>query len=275
MLPFEALLPPRRQVATGAGPQPIPYVVENGHGVLITGTGDAARVAALMSAEDVHPVGAGPDRAALGVFLCRFEKASSGPHLEVHIGALAAPERGADVGPAPEAFLAAFATRRDWGVLSLGLWNDDAGVVALNSAYFGLDARAMTGEISVGRDHVAFDLRDDDGHPLATGRVGRRRHPEPGPMWRLFRLMGWRAFWAAGRAPWAVAHVINRKSEVMGANRRAVTLSSNDEMAVMRWRPGRDEIALGPGPDFRPLAMQHLSPFRFAYLHPDDPMPAP
>mgnify|MGYP000226991536 CR=1 FL=1 len=176
---------------------------------------------------------------------------------------------GAVISDAPEAFLAAFATHPDWGFLSLSLYNDDPGVVALNDEYFGLDAKLMAGEISVSETQVKFELTHSDGTPLARGQIARRKSPELASIWRLARLMGWRAFLAAGRAPFAAAHVINRKGSVLQTNRRALTLTSADERAVMRWQAKRDQMTLALPHDFQPKAMQHLNPFRFAYLHPD------
>lgn len=264
-----ATLPAASEVATSLGPQPLPYTVSSGHTVLITGTGDLASVKLAMLGEAVHPVVTTSGRAALGVFLCRFDQASSGPHLELHLGALATAKPGAVISDAPEAFLAAFATHPDWGFLSLSLYNDDPGVVALNDEYFGLDAKLMAGEISISETRVEFELTHSDGTPLARGQIARRKSPELASIWRLARLMGWRAFLAAGRAPFAAAHVINRKGSVLQTNRRALTLTSADERAVMRWQAKRDQMTLALPHDFQPKAMQHLNPFRFAYLHPD------
>jgi hypothetical protein len=262
-------LPKAALVETSLGPHPIPYTVSEGHAVLLTGVGDLGSVRTALAGEDVHAVATENGDAALGLFICRFDAARSGPHLELHYGALVAPEPGQTISDEPEAFLAGFATRPDWGFLSLALFNDTPATVALNTEYFGLGARLMQGRIEVVRDMVAFDLSHPDGAPLASGTLARRVRPEPGAFWRLLRLMGWRAVLSAARAPWAEAHVINRKCPEMPTNRRARTMTAADEMAVMRWRDARDSLRLALPHAFRPTAMQHLHPFRFAYLHPD------
>ncbi len=62
---------------------------------------------------------------------------------------------------------------------------------------------------------------------------------------------------------------MNRKCAEMPTSRRAKTMTSAVEMAVMRWQDGRDQLVLAQDFGFQPTAMQHLNPFQFAYLHPD------
>ena len=72
----------------------------------------------------------------------------------------------------------------------------------------------------------------------------------------------------------AVAHVINRKGDVIPRNGRARTKTAPDKMIVTGFDPGKDQLDLGQGLlaryGFQPQIVEHLWPFRFVYQHPDD-----
>ncbi len=208
------VLPVVHEVPTDLGPHPVPYTVSEGHTVLVTGTGDLKAIEQATKAEDIHPVQTRSGQAALGLFLCRFDVANSGPHLEYHLGILAAPEPGEIISDTPEAFLAALAARPDWSFLSLDLRNDTAEVVALNTSYFGLAAQKMSGSIIVDPDQVRVDLIAVSGEPLAKGQIKRRRQPEMRSLWHIARLMGWRNFLAATRNPQALGRGLCYESQM-------------------------------------------------------------
>ena len=271
--PVFAQAPIRGDISLSVGPCPVPYHIYDGHGVLITGDGDAAALAPIFADQDVFQVLGAGGAAQLGLFVCQFTAASLGPHLEAHLVALASPTSGARVAEDPYAMMAALGTRPDWGLLSLHLWNDTDRVLAYNSEYLGLQAHRITGHVTLDRNAVQFDFATDTG-PLLTGQLHRAARSDARAMWRFLRLMGLRKALQAGRQRQSESAVINRKCAVLPDNRRARTLCAPDRMVVQALRPDRDDITLHD-PQlapycFAPKVMQHLSPFRFVYLHPDD-----
>ena len=261
------------EVALSTGTAPTPYHVYDGHGLVLVGTCNAQTLAPAFSGQDVSPVLTASGAGILILFICDFPKASHGPHLEFHVTALASAKAGTRIADDPAAALAALARRRDWGVLSLHLWNDSPEVVAYNSEYLGLQARQCRGEVSVAADAVTFDLSDGQGAPLATGRIRRKTRSDAGLMWRVMRHLGWGGLREAVQRKPAIAHVINRKGDVIPRNGRARTMTAPDRMILSGVDPARDRLDLSRGLlaryGFRPRVAEHLWPFRFVYLHPD------
>ncbi len=259
-------------ILLSTGPAPVPYHVYDGHGLLVLGTCETAALDRSFDGQDVHPVLTRAGKGVLVVFICDFPRASHGAHSEFHITALCAPTKGARLSDDPAAALASLATRPEWGVLSLHLWNDAAPVVAYNTEYLGLSAKLMTGKIIKDADRVHFAFADADGAPLASGAVAFNARSDAGLMMRIMRHLGLRGLWSAARNKTSQAAVINRKSEVIAHNGRATTLTCPDKMVVTAFDPARDQFTLS-GPlsalQFAPLIVEHLWPFRFVYLHPD------
>ena len=264
---------PASELILSTGPAPVPYHVYEGHGLVILGYCDGTALLNAFAGQDVHPVLTQSGQGILLVFVCDFARASLGPHHELHITALAAPETGQVVADDPAAALASFATRPDWGVLSLHLWNDTSRVVAYNSEYLGLQAQQSDGHVTVQDGRLDFAFSGPDGGPLAAGNLRVNARSDAGLMMRVMRRLGWGALWDALRKRPALAHVINRKSQVIPRNGRAKTLTAPDKMIVTRFDPARDHVDFTAGPyaafGFAPKIIEHLTPFRFVYLHPD------
>ncbi len=265
--------PLSREITLSTGTAPIPYHVYDGHGMIVLGSCSAAALADRFAGQDVHPVLSASGEAIVVLFFCDFAKASHGPHLELHMTVLAAPKQGETLSDDPAAWLAAVATRQDWGMLSLHLWNDTPQVVAYNSEYLGLQAAQCQGQIAVAKDQVEFDFSDGEGASLASGRLRRMPRSDARLMWRVMRGLGWRGIWAALRRRPASAHLINRKSAVLNRNGRAQTLTAPDKMVVTPFNPTLDRLAFGGVLARYGIAAkvtQHIWPFRFVYRHPDD-----
>ncbi|WP_370400943.1 hypothetical protein [Sulfitobacter sp. JB4-11] len=272
--PVFAQAPQPGTVTLSTGTAPTPYTVTAGHGLIIVGHCSAGALAAAFDGQDVFPVLTEGGQGVLVVFVCDFAEASHGPHLEFHVTALAAPVPGATVPQDRAAALSALATQADWGVLSLHLWNDTPDVVAYNSEYLGLNARRCTGFVKVMQAHLDFSFEDQDGTALSSGKLRLNRRSDAGLMGRVLRHLGWRGLWDAIRRRPARAHVINPKSRVMDRNGRALTLTAPDKMIVTGFDAAHDRLEVSGGIlgryGFKPLIFEHLWPFRFVYVHPDD-----
>ena len=272
--PLFAQAGPTGEVQLSSGSAPTPYMVFDGQGLLIVGHCEAAAIAESFAGQDVFPVLTTGGQAVLILFVCDFRSASHGPHLEFHVTCLAAPTPGEVIPDTAAAALAALARRRDWGVLSLHLWNDTAPVVAYNTEYLGLQARACTGQITLHSDRMAFDFADAGGGALVKGQVRLKKRSDSRLMGQVISALGWRGMWDAVRRKPALAHVINRKSAPLPRNGRALTRTAPDKMIVTAFDATQDRLtfedpalaALG----FRPLVLEHLWPFRFVYHHPDE-----
>jgi hypothetical protein len=258
-------------VTVSTGDLPTPYHVYGGHGLLITGHGDAAAVTQAFVDQDVFPVLTSSGFAAMGLFVCSFIDASHGPHLELQAVALCAQTPGQTITDDATAVLATLATRPDLAPFSLHLWNDSAAVVAYNTEYLGLDAALAPGRISLGK-RMQFRFDDADGKPLAMGDISKNRLSDLRAIFSLIRQMGLHNVLRMARQPFAQAHLVNRKSAVLPRNASARTITAADQMVVTRFDTKRDRLTLS-GPlaayDFKPLCLEHISPFRFVYLHPD------
>ena len=267
-------MPLRGEITLSTGSAPVPYHVYNGHGLLVLGTCKADILQRRFADEDVHPVLTRAGKGILVLFICDFPNASHGPHTEFHITALSAPTVGEVVPDDPSAALAALGLRPDWGVLSLHLWNDDPDVVAYNTEYLGLEATQLQGGVIKTARKLCFDCRDMDGEAIVSGKVRIPKRSDAGLMWRIMRALGLRGVWHAGMNKVSQATVINRKSPVMPYNGRAQTFTAPDKVVVTAFDPEKDEIETASGPlaanGFTPHILQHLWPFRFVYLHPDD-----
>lgn len=261
------------EVTLSTGPAPTPYHVYDGHGLIILGICEAAAVAHHFTGQDVFPVLTKRGDAILVLFVCDFPDASHGPHVEFHITALAAPDPDQSLPNDPAAALAALATQPDWGVLSLHLWNDSAAVVAYNTEYLGLSAMQATGQVTPGATHVEFTFSDADKSPIASGCVRVQRRSEAGLMLRVMRHLGFAGVRQASKKEPSSAHVINRKCDVLPRNGRAQTWTAPDQMIVSTFDPAHDHLEMHEGPlarcRFQPKIIEHLTPFRFIYLHPD------
>lgn len=260
-------------VSVAGRDMPVPYHVYAGHGSLIACHADARAVATQFDGQSVAPVLTQQGAAVVGLFVCRFDDASHGPHLELHMTALAAPRPGAVIRDSPEALFAAIGMHPDWGVLSLHLWNDVQDVVDYNTHYLGLSAGSAEGSVSTQDRRLAFSF-SVDGQGLVSGDLGLSWRHGMRELGSLLRLMGLRGMAAAARQEVATAYVINRRCDVMPENRRALTQTAPDRMVVRRFDPASDKLDFGTGPlahyGLKPVCIQHLGPFRFVYQHPDD-----
>ena len=196
--PVHAIGPAAGEVMLSTGKAPTPYHVYDGHGLLVVGTCEADALAGAFADEDVHPVLTEAGRGVLLLFICDFKEASHGPHTEFPITAPAAPKPGQTLPDDPAAAIACLPLRPEWGVLSLHLWNDAAGVVAYNSEYLGLQAMQMGGGLRVAPDAVSFEFSDTNGAPLVTGELRRNKRSDAGLMWRVMRHLGLRGLMKVG-----------------------------------------------------------------------------
>ncbi len=271
--PIFKRFPLNGEVALSTGSAPKPYHVYDGHGLVLVGHCDAAALMDGLAGQDVHPVLTEGGKGILVLFICDFAQASHGAHLEFHITALSAPKAGERLSDDPAAALAALATRKDWGVLSLHLWNDTSKVVAYNTEYLGLDAQPCSGRVEVTEGRLVFDFSVGDAK-LISGSVRRNAKSDAGLMLRVIRQLGWSGLWDAMRRQPAEARVINRKSAPVPRNGRALTLTAPDTMVVTEVNSELDRIEFSEGPlasyAFSPRILEHVAPFRFVYLHPDD-----
>lgn len=260
-------------VAVSTGDLPKPYHVYDGHGLLITGQAKADVVAQAFVDQDVFPVLTQSGKAAMGLFICSFADASLGPHLELQAVALCADVPGQTISDGSTAFLGALATRPELAVLSLNLWNDTAPVVAYNRDYLGLEADLAQGQISLGK-RMDFNIAAPDGTALAEGSIRKNRLSDLGATFALMRQLGLHQVLRLARQPFALAHLVNRKTPVLPCNGRARTITAADQMVITYFAPKRDRLTLcGPlaAYNFEPQCFEHMSPFRFVYLHPHDP----
>lgn len=255
------------------GQSPTPYHVYQGHGTLITGTADLNAVKSKTEDESVYPVRTKSGHAAMGIFVCDFENASHGSHLELQVCVLVSEDPGCRISDDPFAMLAAMVAHPEWGTLCLHLWNDTSNVVAYNSEYLGLNASLATGQISREDGRKTFEFTDKNTGTILNGDVSERRRSSFKSLIQFTRAAGIFPTMRANARPYFENNVINLKGSVFQDNRRARTFTAPDQMVLQHFDMAKDVLNLQGGGlsiyDFQPLCLEHLAPFRFVYLHPD------
>ena len=254
------------------GTAPTPYLVYDGHGLLITGIADADAVSNATNNESVYPVLTTGGYAAMGIFVCDFQDASHGPHLELQVCALVSETPGQKISDHPFSMVASMIAHPDWGTLCLHLWNDTANVVAYNSEYLGLNAALARGQITRGGGRKIFEFADDAGAVL-RGNVREQKRSSLGALVQFVRQAGLLQTIRANAGPYIESAVINLKGDVFADNRRARAFTAPDQTVLQYVDGAQDELKID-SPDleayaFQPLCLEHFTPFRFAYLHPD------
>ncbi len=258
------------------GPAPTPYHVYDGDGLSIFGRVDPKAVSDVFAGEDVYPVTYKDGSVAAGFIFADFRSASMGPHRELQFFILSSFKAGEEIDSRPMSLPLAMALKPDWGTLCVKLWNDDRSVIAYNNDYLGLNASYADFDVSIGAgDHaITLNISDEGQAPILSADIRGLKSSAPSAMWEMLRIAGFKKMMSLGRQPYFRGSVINRKSDVLPANRQAPILTSSDRSVSRFWDAGshsltvhHDMIAqLG----FEPRAVQHISPFRFIYLHPDD-----
>ena len=285
--------PPGAPVRLSTGAAPTPYAVQEAEAAMILGAADMGAAQAAMAAEGVHPVAAGPGRAAMGLILCDFSLASLGPHAEAQLFTLCADAPGVDLGPAGMAMPVALGLRAEISIFCLHLWNDLPAAVAYNSEYLGLQARRARCKAGTAEGAWRFSARDAEAQGaearVAEARDAEAQDAEGAPILdatvadgatgagraflEILRLAGPVGLWRLASAPYTRTHVVNRRGPVMAENRRAPIRMAPGKVISRPWDPGRDRLDLHAaelsGYGFAPRAVQRLRRFRFVYLHPD------
>ena len=259
------------ELSTGSAPTP--YLVYDGHGLLITGIADLNAVQQRTKDEDVYPVATENGHAAMGIFVCDFQEASHGPHLELQVCALVSETPNQIMSDDPFAMVAAMIAHPDWGTLCLHLWNDTANVVAYNTEYLGLNASVAHGQIARGGGRKIFEFEDEDTGPILRGSVREHSWSRVGALIQFTRCAGLLPTIRANARPYFQSAVINKTGSVFQDNRRAQTFTAPDKTVLQYFSATDDDLQIESTDlkayGFQPLCLEHFTPFRFAYLHPD------
>lgn len=260
-------------VSLPSGEVPTPYHVYDGHGLLICGTADLGVIERRLKDENVFPIRTVSGKAVMGLFVCDFQEASLGPHVELQVSALVSRSKGETVADHAFALPAAMVSRPEWGTICLHIWNDTETVVSYNRDHLGLNPELAVGQIDQVAGRKSFTFAAPDGSPLVSGEVAEKKRPSIGALFALGRLTGLGPLMRISRQPHVGAHVINMKGTVFPENRRAPTYTAADLNVLQRYDPHRDELSVSAdllqSYGFRPHCFQHISPFRFVYLRPD------
>ena len=260
-------------VAVAGGELPQPYHVYNGHSLLITGHGAAGVVTRAFAGQDVFPVLTGAGRAAMGLFMAEARDASLGPHLHLQVMALCAPTPGQTIAGDATAVLAAMVMQPDLGLFNLQQWSDSAAVVAFRSGHLGQDTAGATGQVTLDK-RLRFSFRDADGAPLATADLRQTLLSNLGATLALIRRMGLHPVLRMARQPFALTHLVTRKTALVPRNLGARSITAADRRVITRFDPKRDRMTLS-GPlaayDFQPLCLEHTTPYRCVHLAPGAP----
>lgn len=267
--------PDRGNVTVSTGELPTRYVVRDGFGIVFCGTADLGAVTAATAEQGVQPVRTRSGKALMGIIACDFREASHGAHHELQVFALVSPDGDVVVNDHPLALLAKISDLGNLGTLCLHLWNNTSEVVAFNNEYLGLNAQLCLSSFEIGGGRIAFDIWDAENQPILSADVAETRGNPVMPLLSLVRQIGFRTVMQIGRQPYFEGAVVNMRSRIMPENRKASTFTAPDRSPIAWFREGRDQLTFSTPAlqkyGFQPQCMQQLSPFRFVYLHPDDP----
>ena len=273
--PLFAEYPLQTGQTISTGPVPTPYQTYDGHGLLLGGTADYARIAALLNHEDVQPMRTAARQALMAFWVVDFTAASLGPHHELQISFLVSHGPAEPVADHPLSMLKALFANPAARMFCYRLWNNSATVVAYNRELLGLDSRLSQGAIIRSAGRKEFMFQTAAGQPLVEGAVGEAGRTPPAVGWSLLRLMGIRQTMRALRQPWLPAKVVNPISKRLPFNGDAQTYLASEPPVVQWFEPGGDKLVIHEpgmaGLGFQPLFCEHFAPFRFVYLGPERP----
>ncbi len=271
--PMFQAFPLTAHVDLSTGQAPTPYHVYGGDGVTIYGRINAQAAAPLFAAEDVYPVHYDDGSIAAGFIFADFRDASMGPHCELQFFILSSFKKGQTIDNRAMSLPLAMALQPEWGTLCVKLWNNDRAVIAYNNDYLGLNAAYAAFDLSIKDDSVAFNVMDEAQADILSVEIRDLKSTALSNAWEMVRIAGVWQMLKLGRQPYFQGSVINRKSAVMPENRQAPIFTSSDRSISKHWNRDIDQLAVGNDDirrlAFQPRAVQHIKPFRFIYLHPD------
>ena len=255
------------------GSVPVPYHIYDGDGLFIGGTADLQNITDLLKNEQVTPIQTTSGRAVMGIWVVDFTEASLGPHNELQFSILVSHQPTSPIEDHPLTLLKALFSNADARMLCYGLWNNTDKVVAYNRELLGLDAQLNEGMIAVENGRKKFHFADESGNLLFTGDVKVEKRSAPKVGMSMLRLFGLRQTMRASAQDYLGAKVVNPISEKFPYNGDAQSYLASDTPIVQFFDPASDTISFDEQTNnifkFEPQFVEHFSPFRFVYLHPE------
>lgn len=262
-------------VQLSTGPAPTPYHVYDGHAALVGGTANVQIVRSLLQEEELHPVVTRSGRALAALWVCDFQDASLGPHLELQVSFFTSRIPLDPVPEHPFLILKLLAEEAPAGqsvqMFCHALWNDREPVVAYNREHLGLPAMLAAGNVNrdLRRGLKEFHFSTPEGARLVAGTLLEKTRTPLGAAASLSRLLGLTRALQLNRQPWLEAEVANPRSAAFPFNGTAHTYLSFDRAVLHTFDPRREQLAFGPdiypGLDFRPEQVEHMLGIKFVY----------
>ncbi len=262
-----------RQISVGS--VPIPYQVYDGHGTLLVGTANLTAVTRLLEGQNLLPISNQAGKGLVGIWLCDFSEASLGPHNELQLSIFAAHTKLTPIQNKPLSPLNTLIEQPDTRLFCHGLWNNSERVVAFNRELLGLDAKLNRAEIERGNGRKSFKFYTADNQLICEADFVEQKRSSRHMNWDMLRLFGFSRSARLSSGTFLPAFVVNPIGDAIPVNTDALAIIASDKPVVQYFDPSQDNFRLAHAPyanlDFKPIFMEHFSPFRFVYLMPEIP----
>ncbi len=263
------------QVKLSTGTVSTPYRVSDGNCLIIGGTADLFAVKERLKGQAVYPIETKDGKALMLVWVCDFQEADLGPHVELQFSILVSRSPLTALKPHPFGIIKLIANEPKVGLYVDQIWNDTKPVIAYNNEYLGLNAQLCNGAISRDEEKgikkfIFTDL--DSGKTLLEGQVSEDKKNLSQTNIKLIRLMGIKNAFKFATRFWIKAKSINPIGDVHPENLAAETYLHAESVVVQSFDPNLDDLKIGDRTvnklGFEPQFLEHLSKIKFVYLDP-------
>ena len=263
--------PITKKVRLSIGEVPTPYHVYSGYGVFIGGFANIDSVRDLIKDEQVVPVQTIDGEALVGIWVLDFTEASLGQHHELQISIFVNHEEVSDLSSYPFSLAKAMLTRQEVKMMCHGLWNNTEKVVAYNRELLSLNAQRTKSRIQRQGDIFSFEFREQENNQLILsgecakfGKASMRANIE------MLKQIGLMQMLQLTRQSWVSMQVVNPTGVELPYNAIAKAFAKNDRDVINFFDEDENTLnienlvygTLG----FRPLFVQYMEGFKFAYL---------
>lgn len=265
------------KIKLSTGTVSTPYRVSDGNCLLIGGTIDLEFVKERLKDQNIVPVETKDGKALMVIWVCDFQEADLGPHVELQYSYLVSKNPLTALKPHPFGILKLIANEPKIALFCDRLWNDTDPVLAYNQEHLGLKANICNGAVTRDekkriKNFIFTNL--ETGNLIFEGQVREQTKNLINTNLQLIRLMGIKNAFKFATKFWIQSKVINPIGEIHKQNMAAETFLHSKSAVVQAFDKNTDNIKFGEGPiinlNFQPQFIEHMNKIKFVYLDPKE-----
>jgi hypothetical protein len=246
----------------------VPYLVQDGAMLLISGSCDGEWASQALAADGLRPIIDASGRALAAIWVADFATASLGAHGELQFS-LFASDSIAALPAAPWAVYRLLAGTGPAVMVCHRLWNTTERVVRYNTDQLSLDARLATGGLRRAGRSWEFEFVDAAGAPISAGSAGVPSRTRLSVLLKFAAELGPRSFWRLGRADHLSMPVTGGHRNADGSLLVSGTFTGTQN-SVLKPFATSDKLEIRDptlrAADFRPLSLTAMTGVEFVYL---------